>query len=74
MSEGQVRLSPEELNRLRASFLRGFASVPEPLRREIIVVVDGAPFSWLAAFSEINGGTKTGDLILQELKKLKVIG
>ncbi|HLD77433.1 MAG TPA: hypothetical protein VJB16_00245 [archaeon] len=67
-------MAPDEFQRLRSAFLTAFASVPEPLRKQLIVVVDGAPYNWLAAFAEMEQGTALGQRILLELKRLQVIG
>ena len=64
---------PEELEELRARFLKLFASVPFPLRDEIIAVIDEQPFSWSVAFIEVHNKTEKGDKILRFLKKVSLI-
>ncbi len=60
-------------DKLRAAFLRAFASVPDSLRSEIIAVVDGKPFTWESSYVEVKGGTEKSKKILNELKKLEII-
>ena len=63
----------DEYERLYAVFVKTFASVPRPLRDEIIVVVDGNPYTWESVFVEVKAKTKESKKILKELKKLKII-
>lgn len=58
---------------LKAAFIKAFASVPQPLRSEIVAVVELQPYTWASAFLEVENGTKVGDAILKELRKIKVI-
>ncbi len=62
-----------EHSRLCAAFLKTFASVPGPLRNQIIVVVDGQPYTWESAFVDIKAKTARSRKILDELKKMKII-
>jgi len=66
-------MEKHEFERLRAIFLKAFASVPDPLRDEIIAVIDGKPFSWSAAYLEVKKGTAKAHAILEQLKKNNVI-
>ncbi len=63
----------EELDAWRAGFIKKFASLPGPLRSEIVAVVDGEPFSWSAAYLEVSNKTNKGNEILKLLKALKVL-
>lgn len=58
---------------LKAKFIKVLANVPEPLRDEIIAVIDNNPFSWYAAYGEIEHNTKNSEKILLQLKKIKVL-
>ncbi|MBI4981350.1 hypothetical protein HZC30_07405 [Candidatus Woesearchaeota archaeon] len=58
---------------LKAKFTRVFANVPEPLREEIIAVIDNNPFSWYAAYGEIEHNTKNSEKILLQLQKIGVL-
>ncbi len=58
---------------LKANFLKMYASVPEPLRKEIIAVVDDETFTWQTAKLEIMNNTKHAKIILEHLEKIGVI-
>jgi len=62
-----------EFENLRARFLKLFASVPSPLRDEIIAVVDVETFTWLSAKAEIERKTALSSSILKQLKKMGVL-
>lgn len=57
----------------QSQFMKVFADLPIPLRREIIAVIEGQPITWNVAYTEINNKTKLGDKILDQLKRLKII-
>ena len=61
----------EDLEVLRAKFLKLYASVPDKLRGEVIAAVNEKPYSWDASYVEIKGNTPLGNEIL---KKLEMIG
>lgn len=52
----------------RATFLMIFANVPEDLRKDIIAVIDGKPYTWNTAFIEIKDNTELGAKILKALE------
>ena len=58
---------------LKSRFLKLIASVPKPLRVEIIAVIDNETYSWIAAYGEIVSDTDTGKKILKKLKQIKVL-
>ena len=58
---------------LKSTFLKAYANVPEPLRKEIIVMVDDESFTWQTAKGEILNNTKNAKSILMHLKKMEVI-
>lgn len=58
---------------LKAQFLSSYANVPEPLREQIITVVNGETYSWYTAKAEILNNTKIGKIILLNLTRMKVI-
>jgi len=62
-----------EFERLRSAFLKAFASVPSSLREQIILAVDGKPFTWDSIFVEVKEGTGRSKRMLEELKKLEII-
>ncbi len=63
----------EDYETLKASFFQVFANVPAPLRKEIIAVVEGEPFSWYTANAEIEHNTSKAKQILKQLHQIKVI-
>lgn len=63
----------KEYGVLKAKFLKLRASVPLPLRDEIIAVVDDQTVSWNAAYGEIDQDTENAKLILEQLKKIGLI-
>ncbi len=54
-------------------FLKVYSNLPEDVRKEIIVVIEDKPYSWNAAFIEINKDTKLGKLILEKLVAMELI-
>ncbi len=66
-------METEEYGKLCAKFIKTFASVPDRLRDEIIVVVDGKPYTWESVFVEVKGRTDKSKKIIEELKKLEII-
>ena len=67
-------LAMKEDKILKAKFLQLIASVPKPLRNEIIAVIDDdPPYSWNSAYGEIMSDTPTGKKILKKLKAIKVL-
>lgn len=58
---------------LKARFLSLYANVPEPLREQIISVVDSETYSWYTAKAEILNNTKISKKILLNLARMKVI-
>ncbi len=58
----------------RIKFKKAFANLPEKVRREdIIVVIDNKPYTWNAAFIEIENKSSLGGDILKRLKSLEII-
>lgn len=63
----------EEYETLKAKFLKLFASVPLPLRNEIIALADNQPISWTAAYDEIKQDTDKAKIILIHLKQIGLL-
>ena len=58
----------------KEKFLRIYANLPLGLRQEIILVLDdGRPMTWNAAFAEVEANTPLSEIILQKLEKLRII-
>ena len=66
-------VNKEEYARLKSKFLEAYANVPEPLRKEIIALVNNETFSWNTARAEIVNDTENAKVIIEHLHKMKVI-
>jgi len=59
---------------LKKKFLKIYANLPLGIRQEIILVLDdNKPITWNVAFIEIKSDTLLSKIILDKLKKLKII-
>ncbi len=56
----------------KAKFLRAYANVPEDLREDIVVVVDGKTYAWNTAYFEIKDNTELGKKILKALEETDI--
>jgi hypothetical protein len=55
-------------------FKKIYANLPSKIREEdIIAVIDEKPFTWNAAYFEINNNTKDGIKILNMLEEMEII-
>ena len=66
-------MNNKEYELAKAQFLKIIASVPLPLRNEIIAVIDNQTISWNAAYGEIKQSTPKAKKILEHLKKIELI-
>lgn len=66
-------MNKEEYEILKAKFFKLFASVPTPLRGEIIAVVDDEPISWAVAYLELKEDTGKAKTILSRLKQIGLL-
>jgi len=66
-------MDKKEYEILKAKFLKLVATVPLPLRGEIIALVDKKTISWDVAYGEIKQDTANAKVILEHLKKLELI-
>ena len=66
-------MDKEEYEALKAKFLKLFASVPLPLRNEIIALADSQPISWTAAYGEIKQDADKAKIILTHLKQIGLL-
>jgi len=57
----------------RAKFLRIYADVPDSLREDIIVVIDGKTYTWNTSYLEIKENTELGKKILKTLEEIGII-
>ncbi len=66
-------MEKKEYEVLKAKFLKLGASVPLPLRDEIIAIVDNQTVSWNAAYGEISQGTDKAAKILKRLQQIGLL-
>ncbi|MEA3255104.1 MAG: hypothetical protein U9Q22_04665 [Candidatus Altiarchaeota archaeon] len=66
-------MDDNEYQELKAKFLRTFANVPQPLRKEIIVVIGEDTFNWSTAKAEIMHNTEKAAVLLERLKEIGVL-
>ncbi len=57
----------------RETFLKVYANLPLGVREEIILILEGKPITWNAAYLEVNNNTKYSDEILKKLEEFKII-
>jgi len=62
-----------DVEKLRARFLRAYANLPEPERYQVMAVVDEKTYSWSAAYEEITTGTKLGNKILEKMELVGIL-
>jgi len=59
---------------IREKFIKIYSNLPLGIRQEIILVLeDGSPITWNAAFIEVETKTPLSEEILEKLEKLKII-
>jgi len=63
----------EDLQILKSRFIKIYSNLPFKIRKEVIVVIDTKPWSWDAAFSEVNNDTDLGGKILKKLEGLEIL-
>jgi UV DNA damage repair endonuclease len=61
------------MDKLREKFLKSYSNLPEKVREEIVVVIDGKPYSWDSSYLEVKENTELGKKILNNLKILEII-
>lgn len=57
----------------RAKFLKIYANLPLNERDRVIVIIDGQPLTWNAAWLEVDNNTIKGKEILEKLTLLKIL-
>jgi len=66
-------MDDNEYGELKSKFLQTFANVPQPLRKEIIAVIEEDTFNWHTAKAEITHDTEKAPVILERLKEVGVL-
>lgn len=58
----------------RIQFMKIFNNLPEKVRSDdIVVVIEGNPYTWNVAFIEVKNDTSLGKDILIKLKSLEIL-
>lgn len=57
----------------KTKFLKIYANLPQPVRTEVVAVVDDEPYTWQAAKLEIEQNTEIGKKILDFLQGINVL-
>lgn len=60
----------EDKKLTREEFMKSYSNLPLSTREEIVVVVEGEPVTWKAAYLEIQGNTERGQKILDTLERI----
>ena len=55
------------------SFRKIYANLPVKARDEIIVVIDGEPYSWRSVRLELDNNTALGQKMLEKMIKMELI-
>ena len=56
-----------------AKFLKAYADIPESLRNQIIVVLDGKTYTWNSVYFEAKENTKLSEKLLNTLEEIGII-
>jgi len=57
----------------KEQFLKVYANIPLKVREEIILVLDGEPITWNAAYIEVKNDTANSEKILKSLVEMGLI-
>lgn len=57
----------------KEKFYSAYSNLPEPLRKEIIAVIDGKTYTWNSIFFELNNKTKLSEELLNTLSELGIL-
>ena len=57
----------------KAKFSRAYSNVPDSLRGEIIIVLDGEPYNQKTVYFEVKNNTELSQKLLNKLSELKII-
>ena len=66
-------MSPKSYDELKAKFMRSFANIPEPEKKQVIAVIDNNACSWNKANGEIEDDTELGKQILKKMELLGIL-
>lgn len=54
-------------------FLKVYANLPVPERKQIIAIIDKKTYSWNAAYIEVSNNTKLGTRIVKKLEEMRIV-
>ena len=57
----------------KVKFLKAYAHLPETIRQQIIVVVDGKTYTWGSVYFEVKNKTEISEELLNTLIAMKLI-
>ncbi len=57
----------------RTKFLKAYANLPLNERDRVIIIIDGQPLTWNAAWIEVDNDTLKGKEIVEKLVKIGII-
>lgn len=58
---------------MKIKFNKAYSNLPTDERDEIIVIIDGRPYTWNRTYDEINSNTELGIRILNKIHKMGLI-
>lgn len=58
---------------LSALFFRAYGNLPTDERNQVIIVIEGKPYTWDRAYDEIKSETEVGKKILEKMEKLGIL-
>ena len=57
----------------KEKFLKTYANLPEPERKQVIAVINNKTYSWDVAYIEISNNTELGNSILDKIDALGLL-
>lgn len=57
----------------KENFLKAYANLLADERDEIIVIINGKPYTWNRAYDEVKRDTKLGKMILDKMTELGLL-
>jgi len=63
----------EKMKDLMPAFKKAYSNLPDDERSQIIVLIEGRPYTWNRAYDEVEGKTKLGEKILKKMKQLEIL-
>ncbi len=70
---GRITSFKQGIYMSKGKFIKIYSSLPDNIRKEIIVVIDGKPYTWDVAYIEVYKDTALGKRIIEKLQKMGLI-